>query len=522
MDKKKKNLSRGILIGSGLIFFLSILIFNSYSYSDSDLGWHLRVGNDILDSGQAPRENFYNFTLQRDWIDHEWLLNAGMAGVTKLAGFGVLHLLFALVALTAVALAVWHGAKKNSLGYAFLLGVLAVWASRPHLGLRVQEFGLLFSVVIMYVITWVRPKHFLYIMPTLFLLWSNFHGSFLLGLALLGAYTVYLWLVPLVRRISQAVGLPIISFTNRDRWFITASWVMSLAATLINPYGFRLYGLLAGYTNTSYMGYIQEWLGQYSLPLYYPQLAYLALVSALATWHIYRWREVKRGTLWEYGVFIIFYILAWRSRRHFPLFALITLPLCTLFLEDIFSDLPKLGGQMVTRLRVLAAISLAGLSIILLVKIPYGLHPILAYCGQKYPCAAVEYLESLSQVKSRRIFNEFNWGGFLLYSAPELDYFIDGRMPQERYGNRTILEEYRALRYGFEDIGAAIEKHGIDTAIIYSSDRTYQYKKWERIFFNIKDSKPSPTDNLREYFDGSPLWSRVYFDGLASIYEKTE
>ncbi len=51
-----------------------LLLANSLSYSDVDLGWHLRVGQDIIDDAQAPHLNYYNYAFTDvEWLDH-WMV----------------------------------------------------------------------------------------------------------------------------------------------------------------------------------------------------------------------------------------------------------------------------------------------------------------------------------------------------------------------------------------------------------------------------------------------------------------
>ena len=73
MDTKKPN-----KLAVFLIFFavFSVAFYVSFSYLDSDFGWHLKLGQDISQDRDVPRFNTYNIVLENvSLVDHEWLSN---------------------------------------------------------------------------------------------------------------------------------------------------------------------------------------------------------------------------------------------------------------------------------------------------------------------------------------------------------------------------------------------------------------------------------------------------------------
>ena len=72
---KKINFQTILLILFYILVF-SFLFYNSLSYLDNDLGWHLRVGEQIIGEGAVPTFDQFDYTLEgKEWVDHEWLLN---------------------------------------------------------------------------------------------------------------------------------------------------------------------------------------------------------------------------------------------------------------------------------------------------------------------------------------------------------------------------------------------------------------------------------------------------------------
>ena len=74
--KKQTVFTIAIWIIFCLLFF-SVLLRNSYLSLDPDLGWHLKIGSEIVQNREIPRIEHYDYPmLGRSWVDHEWLMNA--------------------------------------------------------------------------------------------------------------------------------------------------------------------------------------------------------------------------------------------------------------------------------------------------------------------------------------------------------------------------------------------------------------------------------------------------------------
>lgn len=510
------------------LLLLVFLLKNSFSYSDLDLGWHLQAGNNIISSHEISSFNQYNYTLiNEDWIDHEWLLNAVMAYIYDFLGSLSLQLAFLALALIAFYLS-W---RRSLLSYnsnfnkylSFIILFIGFWASQPHLGIRVQEFGLIGLVsLLIFIDTYPQKKYLLYFTPLLFLVWANMHASFTLGLVLLGLYCGYLYLAPYLSKLSFLNFFSFLLLKNREKNKVLLILGLSVVATLINPYGWQLYSFLGGYGNTFYMSYIREWQGQFSLPLYYPQLIYLSISAAGAI--IWAWFNRKRNKtigFWDSGLFVLFFMLAWRSRRHFPLFVVVSLPLLVLFYQDIFKSV---WHNFTLNIRVVIlsflALSLLLSSLLISTYLPFNQHIINSFCDSQYPCSAVDYLKNNQETHSQRMFSEYNWGGYLIWAYPEKKLFIDGRMPQVVYKNHTILEEYLDFRKSIDSAQEKLDEYQINLVLIKNNQKKIRLHPWEKILLNVKDSDLVVTDFLHDYLKESDEWQIVFQDKLSSVYSR--
>ena len=278
------------------LFYLFIFVFllrNSFNYLDPDLGWHLRVGQEILSSKNVPVIEHYDYTLAgKSWVDHEWLTNAVIYFIYNHFGYIVLNIVFALL-IVIILLLMNAFIKKYFVGsdtYSWLpvvlipLETLGVIAISPHIGVRVQELGILFLLLLFIIIKkYESTKNWITLcwLGPLFYLWSCTHGSFLIGFFILGLWVVVKFVETFTCRLSWLSFLKSSDFLDKKNLIIFSGF--SLAAfilTFFTPYGLKLYLFLLDYANSFYTKHISEWLSAFTYPFQYHQLLYLSLASA--------------------------------------------------------------------------------------------------------------------------------------------------------------------------------------------------------------------------------------------------
>src|SRR5665213_1128311 len=99
---------------------------------------------------------------------------------------------------------------------------------------------------------------FLVIVPLLTALWANLHGGFPIGLVLIGAFTagaIVEWRMQ-TRRDNPSIAWSADAFP----WPLALCFAASIAATLLNPYGWRVYQYVGSITSTAAGRHIEEWL----------------------------------------------------------------------------------------------------------------------------------------------------------------------------------------------------------------------------------------------------------------------
>jgi len=528
------------------LFFLFVFVFllrNSFSYLDPDLGWHLRVGQEILESKSVPSVEYYDYTLAgKKWVDHEWLTNAVIYFIYNHFGYIVLNIIFALLIITML-LTMNAFIKKyfvSSAAYFWLpfvlipLETLGVVAISPHIGVRVQEIGILFLLLLLIIIKKfesTKNQTTLFWLIPLFYLWSCLHGSFLIGFCLLGLWAVIKFIENFTRRLPRLSFLKSPDLLAKKDLFIFSGFSLAaFAVTFFTPYGFKLYLFLLGYADNFYTKHISEWLPAFTYPFQYHQLLYLSFAGAILLIYFFNFYYSKKQQknfpaqldLWQISLFFIFLLLAFKSRRHFPLFFIVSLPIIAGLLAQELSQ-KKLRISF-NNFFVKSYLAIAFVLVIaaLFLKTNFTNEPFnnVKFC-RYYPCAALDFLKTDRHYLDLKIFNSYNWGGYLIWAWPEKQLFIDGRLPQYPYKNHTFLEEYYEF-FNKEKTEQKLSEYDIQL-ILLRVDQPTKVKWWEKKLFGIEESKiNSNLNSLVEYFDAANEWENIYRDGISRVYKKIQ
>jgi hypothetical protein len=443
---------------------------------DPDFGWHLRTGLDLIAHGwQLPANDPYSHTMPDwPWVEHAWLTDGlmGLLYASSWAGPLLVIVFFAVVTTAAFLLAV---APAQAGWTARLLAVTTVlWIARPFLGARTHVMTLLGFACVLWL--WSRAgrgqSRALWVLPPLLLLWSNFHGGFVAGLVVLSLLLAGSIALRLLERRWQVF--------SRHGDEVTLSWSgirllglmlgLSSLATLLNPYGVHLHReIVASLTDRFMIETLHEWqpvsLGN---PAGRAYLAYLAtLAVAMLLWYR-RWEPLRWLLL---GMFLVWSLLHWRN---VPFFLLLSLPLLAeLMVQGAERLRSSLSSLMQQPKRWLLAVTFgAGVAAAILGPehlqqvIRCGLAPAEYFEGTSYPIEAVRWARAHFEDIGVRPYNDYGFGGFLIWWLPERKVFIDGRMPGWRLGDRWIFYDYVALTSWDPPALGVLEKYAVDSALV--------------------------------------------------------
>src|ERR1700733_4161827 len=259
---------------------------------DPEMWWHTRPRELILSTHRWATTDPYSYTAAgAPWMSCEWLGDVFFAVVYRVGGLRGLEVLLAVLA-SAVILALYGFAtlRSGNCKAAFLVSAVLLALATASFNLRPQMLGYLFLVFTLIALELFRQgkQRAVWLLPILFLVWVNTHGSWIVGLGTVALY----FLAGLVS--FQMGSLEARRWTNAERLRLEIVFLLSLVAIPITPYGARLagYPFTVASTLPISVASILEWqvmpfnLGGGKLFLGLVRGFFLAQVVLRFSWHL--------------------------------------------------------------------------------------------------------------------------------------------------------------------------------------------------------------------------------------------
>jgi hypothetical protein len=161
---------------------------------DPDIWWHLRNAEYLFQHHELPRQDMFSFTVAgHPWINHEWLAEIPYYLAWRAAGLvGVKILTIAVIELIFLGLVYLCYQESRNFKASVAACCLSIFLATVSFGPRTVLFGYLYLVVLLIILQRFRQKGTapLWLIPPLFCLWINTHGSWSLGLVVFGIIAV--------------------------------------------------------------------------------------------------------------------------------------------------------------------------------------------------------------------------------------------------------------------------------------------------------------------------------------------
>lgn len=379
--------------------------------SDPDVWWQIRTGEWISQHHQLPHTDPFSITgIGKPWVAYSWSFGVLIHAVAKtwdlvgIAGFSILS----WTVLTALLFWVVSYVGRNfwiAVALCFCGSMVLERVVAPRAG----NFTILFFLITLrLLLTYQREKRawLLFLLPPLFVLWANIHLQFLYGLILIGAFA----LEPFLNRIFL-----------RKPWSwraVAPVWIVlgvCTSATLLNPYG------------TGPWRVIWEFLHQPEQYRYVTELHpmafnlkvhYIVLILCVAA-AVCLGRERKIQPIWTL-------LFAWAAVQGFHMerdIWVLTVVSIMIIAQHVSST--SMPSSQSPRWMKLAAFASVLCVLIYSFKAAPNNKELTGRLALQMPVGAVAYIHE--HKLQGPIFNNFDWGGFLIYSLPEFPVAIDGR-----------------------------------------------------------------------------------------------
>jgi hypothetical protein len=399
---------------------------------DPDIWWHLRVGQWVVEHQAVPDIDPFSL-VGRPWVAYSWLYEVIVFALYSAFGLWGVILYRAALALAIVA-ALHHLVTNRERRFPFALGLLgaAVLALAMLFSERPWLCTVLFSILTLDVVLDLRRGRrsaLFWALPVVYVLWGNIHIQFVYGLFLLGLGC----LAPLLDRFRGVAG----SEEGADR-LGSANWkrlvgltVVCTLATLVNPYHVRLYGVVLEYaTQPGPFRFVNELRA-----LEFREVCDWVVLALLAG-AVFVLGRRKQISAFDVLLLAAAAFFTFRARRDLWFGCLAALSVLTLTSSE---DTEPQACCLLDPGRLLrAGILLLGL-VVVAVALAWGrdLSPakLEEAVERVFPARAVRFVRE--QGYPGTVYNDFNWGGFLIWTLPEKPVPLDGRT--NLHGDERIL-----------------------------------------------------------------------------------
>jgi hypothetical protein len=484
---------------AGFIFLVTMtLVFAMAARTpvDSDLWWHLRAGETTVLTGQPLLEDQFSFTRYgTSWINHSWLSQVLMFLVFRWGGYAGLAALVALTACASMGL-IYVQMEAPAILRAFVLVFITpvialVWSARP------QVFSLLlFSLVsyLLYLYKWKKTDRLIWLIPV-FILWSNLHGGYVLGILMIGAMIAG----EIFNQLMGYSGAEVLSWQRIARLL---GWALAAGlAVLINPNGMEMWSIPF---RTVGVGVLRDFIPEWASPNFH-ELAQQPFIWLLLATFAAIGASGKRLDGSDMIGFAAFAYLGLLARRNFGPFALSAGPVLIRHLwpalrawwlrlpgvivrqgdggvetqteTSLFQWLTirlagSTGGRQVIasgvsyRVLDIAILSLLVGAALLKLWLVSNSSFVEQHLERLYPAAAVRWIES--HRPAGPMFNSYNWGGYLLWQLRPYPVFVDGRT--DLY-DETLLCLYLEIHNGAPGWQAALDEYQVNLILVEADCR---------------------------------------------------
>jgi hypothetical protein len=435
---------------AALLVVLAVLTVRA-RFDDPDMWWHLKMGQIIWTTHAIPTTDLFSYTTNHHaWVPHEWLSELLIYGAYRWGGYSglMLWLCFFTAALLVAGYALCSLYSGNAkVGF---LGAMIIWFfATSGLAIRPQMIGYLFLAVELLLVHLGRTRNprWFFGLPPLFAVWVNCHGSFFLGLAVAG---IFLFSSFFDFRKGSLVSS---RWDPRQRQMLALALLLSAAALFLNPVGVKqiLYPLNTMLHQPIGVSQVEEWQ-----PLQLTDgrgLGFLAIVGSLFLVMIVRRSEL----FWD--ELLLLALGTWFAashRRMVFVFGILAAPI----LSRLFST--EWDGYDAEADRPLAnALFIAASLLVAFWGFPnrqFLSHQV----EQGSPVKAVTFIQT--HHLSGRMLNDYIYGGYLIWAAPEHPVFVDGR--SDVFEWTGVLGEFSKWAMLQSDSNTLLDKYGVDFCLL--------------------------------------------------------
>ena len=424
-----------LLALSSLLILMAAIAFGSQTtVRDPDIWWHLKVGDWIVQHRAVPYDGIFSRTAAtHPWIAYSWAYEVLLS--RAFVWFGLVGFAFCGILLTmAVAFVLFWMLLRLSGRFwvAWMLALIGSFAFLFSLMPRPVFFTMiLFTVVLALLLEAQRTGRIqlLYWLPLLFVMWANVHIQFIYGLAVVGLFVG----INLLQRVATSAGIRCDSLQAPTLPIggLIGVLLACFAASCIGPYTYHLYGSVAAYSSSHVPYFMIRELLAFEFTSF---THYVLLLLTAAAFFALGWQ--KKLDLFKLSLLIVASMIAFRTQRD----AWFVSICAAAFIADAAPTEKRENPAF--RLPELAGVAAVVAMVVFLVARNTGFNSrdLDRAVSHEYPVNAVNFLRQ--NPAPGPLYNNLDWGGFLIWYMPQYPVAIDGR--NDLYGDEIDLRTYKS------------------------------------------------------------------------------
>lgn len=448
-----------------------------------DTWWHLAIGRQVLATHSWPSADIYSFTMHgKPWVAYQWLGEVIMAAAWRIGHLrGLMVLLTALSGAVTLLLFYYSYLRTRNALASFLACAVLLPLASLSFSLRPQLLGYAYLVITLIVLERFRQGHpkAVWALPPVFLLWVNTHGTFVLGLLVLGVYSVCgLWEF-------QFGSISAKRWTDIQRRQLELVDLLCLIALCLTPYGTKLaaYPLKMFSSQHQIMHIITEWQ---PFPLFSTGgVMFAAAVAVLCVAFLTRRLPCQ---LSDFTLLTLAAVETALHSRFILLFVPLFAPLLAQFLSRWLPERQR--GPDSPRANALL-MALAVIAVLVLFPSQSRLQQA---AKRTAPVDAAGFIKSHPGLG--RMFSNYDWGSYLLFDLGTAHpVFMDGRL--DLYVGSGVFQDYLTVYWTRSGMWSVLNKYRIHSCLTW---------------------RGSTMDKL---LADSPHWTEAYHDPTSVIFVKS-
>ncbi len=527
---------------------LLILLITTFKISgDDDIFWHLEIGKYVTETKSVPSSDVFSLASKgQEWIPFEWGFDVLAYNIYNITGYTGLSLFRSIIFIFIFYLFIRLSDKLKLNSFVTYIVLLAlVLALFERFMVKPQIISYLFTACIVYIFisySFVKREgsRTIYLLPLIFLLWTNMHMGVLSGIVLFAIFVI--------SEIAAFINPKFLYSTENtvsknDLRNIIILFIISAAMLLVNPHGIHTYTYVYSHLNMKMMDDVYEWRSPFnsifSGSMYIYVYYFFLLAAIVSLYHFF-----KKRMLFTAISLAVFTALSFRSARFSIDFMLIASVYFIIALNGIIAARAKPGFFSHPYLKPVLAVIIFAAVILLPGSTVYKYFNYDRETGfgvqeKDYPAGAVRFLKENNIVTAEsRPFNTYGCGGYLIWEIPGAVNFIDSRAVNddvyfkfktinnkqpgfeqlfESYNFDYILWSYPKLPWNNTEIKTSILsylfKNNDKWKLVYWNDDSFVFVKNETRYKDVIDKFEYKFANPYFYiFDKEPLKAATYSD----------